>query len=121
MITVRLGMAVDIERMQAFYAVHGSSARISSHEQWVLAEDEDRLIGVVRLCTEHGQRILRTMRVSDAYQRQGIGKRMLRVLVSLLQGHACYCLPFAHPVAFYGGIGFAVMSVPAPLNAAVPT
>jgi hypothetical protein len=51
------------------------------------------------------------MRVSDAYQRQGIGTRMLRVLASLLQGQACYCLPFEYLMALYGGIGFEVIPV----------
>jgi len=85
-------------------------------ERFVLAEDEQRLIGVIRLCLESGHAILRTMRVSESYRGQGIGKRMLGAFEVLVSARDCYCLPFAHLTGFYGRIGFK----PIPVEQAPP-
>jgi hypothetical protein len=44
MSTIRVGMAADIERVQAFYAVHGSSAHILPHEQCVLIVGDGHVV-----------------------------------------------------------------------------
>jgi N-acetylglutamate synthase-like GNAT family acetyltransferase len=81
LIHIRTGGEADIDRVSAFYAALGNSTQVSTGEQFVLAEDGGQLIGAVRLCTENGHAILRTMRVSESYRRQGIGK------------HNCVCSP----------------------------
>jgi GNAT superfamily N-acetyltransferase len=67
------------------------------------------IVGVVRLCREHGVTVLRGMRIADLYQRRGIGAALLRRLEPLLANENCYCLPFAHLGRFYSSIGFEVV------------
>ena len=64
------------------------------------------LIGIVRLTTEEGVVVLRGMQVHPTFQRQGIGKRLLAAVAQELDGKGCFCIPYAHLVGFYGGIGF---------------
>lgn len=103
---IRAGMAADVDRVNSFYARQATTARVTADEQVVLAEQNDHVVGVVRLCLEHGHLVLRTMRVREDLQRKGIGKQRLRFLESLLNGRECYCLPYAHLTEFYGVIGF---------------
>ena len=53
--------------------------------------------------------MLRGMQVHPRFQRQGIGKRLLAAVARELDGNGCFCIPYAHLVGFYGGIGFHVM------------
>ena len=112
LIHIRVGDKSDNDRVNAFYSAEGRSARVSATERFVLAEDEHRLIGVIRLCLEGGHAILRTMRViSEGYRGQGIGKRMLGAFEGLVSERDCYCLPFAHLTGFYGRIGFKTIPI----------
>ena len=52
--------------------------------------------------------MLRGMHVDPAYQRRGVGDRLLGALVADLDGD-CFCIPFAHLTAFYARAGFAVI------------
>jgi N-acetylglutamate synthase-like GNAT family acetyltransferase len=75
-----------------------------------LAMDDEKPVGVVRLCPGDGYSVLRTMRVADDYQRRGLGTRMLGVFEKALVGK-CYILAFAHLDYFYGQIGFKTIPV----------
>lgn len=106
MIRIRTGTAEDVERINRFYASCGSSASVDPGETVLVAEDGDAVIGAVRLCTESGYLVLRTMLVRKDCRGKGIGKRMLLALEERMQDRDCYCLPYAHLAGFYGGIGF---------------
>jgi orotate phosphoribosyltransferase len=109
-IKIRPGDEADVDIVNAFYSANGDSARVAVGERFVLAEDSKQLVGVVRLCNEHGHSVLRTMRVKESYRRQGIGKQMLEMFECLLPLHSeCYCLPYTHLTAFYARIGFDVI------------
>jgi GNAT superfamily N-acetyltransferase len=54
--------------------------------------------------------MLRGMYVDPAQQRQGVGSHLLRAFVRDLAGVECFCLPFAHLIAFYERGGFAVVA-----------
>ena len=90
-------MAEDISRVLKFYAERRYSGGIRPEDALLLAEHDGELIGIVRLTTEEG------------FQRQGIGKRLLGAVAQELDGKGCFCIPYAHFVCFYGGIGFHVM------------
>ena len=111
MVHIRVGDRLDCDRVNAFYSEEGHSVRVFATERFVLAEDEQRLIGVVRLCLENGHAILRTMRVSESYRGQRIGTRMLEAFEDLVSERDCYCLPFAHLTDFYGRIGFTAIPI----------
>ena len=76
----------------------GPKQRIPRQPAVRAAEDGGQLIGAVRLCTENGHAILRTMRVSESYRRQGIGKQMLEVFESLLANRECRCRRKRHAI-----------------------
>ena len=69
----------------------------------------DRTIGLVRRTLEATTTLLRGMHVDPAYQRRGVGDRLLRALVADLVDVECFCIPFAHLTSFYGRAAFAVI------------
>ncbi len=75
----------------------------------LLAEQDGHLVGIVRLAAEEGVMVLRGMQVDPKFQRRGIGQRLLATVDRELNGRSCFCIPYAHLVDFYGGIGFHVI------------
>lgn len=92
--------------MLNFYAERRYGGGIRPEDALLLAEHDGELIGIVRLTTEEGVVVLRGMQVHPRFQRQGIGKRLLAAVAQELDGRGCFCIPYAHLVGFYGGIGF---------------
>jgi N-acetylglutamate synthase-like GNAT family acetyltransferase len=97
----------DMPRLLAFYQGTGYAGGVDPADVVVLAEEEGRTIGALRLCQEHGTLVLRGMRVQEEWQRQGIGTRLLQVAGERIGQRTCYCLPHPHLEGLYGRIGFA--------------
>lgn len=76
----------------------------------VIAVD-GQVIGAVRICFEHGIKVLRGMQIKPALQKKGIGSAMLKFLADHLDMDGCYCLPYKHLKLFYGAIGFEEISI----------
>lgn len=76
-ITIRYANPQDGPRIDVYYAGYRHGPLFAASQTVVLAEAKDTIIGVVRLCEERGYALLRTMRVDEPYQGQGIGKRLL--------------------------------------------
>lgn len=106
LIEIRHATAEDISRVLNFYAERRYGGGIRPEDALLLAEHDGELIGIVRLTTEEGVVVLRGMQVHPRFQRQGIGKRLLAAVAQELDGRGCFCIPYAHLVGFYGGIGF---------------
>ena len=106
LIEVRRAMAEDISRVLNFYAERRYGGGIRPEDAVLLAEHDGELVGIVRLTVEEGVVVLRGMQVHPRFQRQGIGKRLLATVAQELDGKDCFCIPYAHLVGFYGGIGF---------------
>jgi len=106
MIRIRAALENDAARVDAFYASLGKSATSSESHLVLIAEEEDAIIGAVRLCVEGGCLVLRTMVVREEYRKQGIGRRMLLALEGFMREGDCYCLAYPHLLAFYGSVGF---------------
>jgi GNAT superfamily N-acetyltransferase len=104
-VVVRLGSADDLPTVAELYREWGYRAAAGPEDTLIVAEDGGELVGVVRLAREHGHVVLRGMRVQAAYQRDGLGTRMLELLVQQLHGD-CYCIPYLHLLGFYGRAGF---------------
>jgi len=109
LIEVRRAMAEDISRAANFYAERRYGGGIPREDSVLLAEHDGELVVIVRLTEEEGVVVLRGMQVHPKFQRQGIGKRLLATVAQELDGRDCFCIPYAHLVGFYGGIGFHVM------------
>jgi GNAT superfamily N-acetyltransferase len=109
LIEVRRAMAEDISRAVNFYAERRYGGGIRPEDAVLLAEHDGELVGIVRLTAEEGVVVLRGMQVHPRFQRQGIGKRLLATVAHELGDRGCFCIPYAHLVGFYGGIGFHVI------------
>jgi N-acetylglutamate synthase-like GNAT family acetyltransferase len=72
----------------------------------LLAEVDGRIVGVLRLCEEHGALVLRGMQVHRTRQRRGIGTQLLDFAITDM-ARASFCLSFDHTVEFYRRAGFA--------------
>lgn len=106
--SITIGIAAPEERdaIAALYTSTGYRRGLSDGDEYVVARDGVRVIGVVRKCSQHGVWVLRGMRVLPEHQRQGIGTRMLRAFVSGLDSTTCYCVPYTHLESFYAQVGF---------------
>lgn len=100
----------DLSEVSAFYARHGYSHGDLSKDFVVVARKENRLVGVGRICAEHGFQILRGMQVDDECQREGVGRAILARLDEAIGPRECFTLPWAHLEQFYGSIGFVKIS-----------
>jgi putative PIN family toxin of toxin-antitoxin system len=97
----------DLPRLLAFYQEVAYTGGVDPADVVVLAEEEGRIIGALRLCQEQGTLVLRGMRVEEEWQRQGVGTRLLQVANERIGRRTCYCLPHPHLEGLYGRIGFA--------------
>jgi GNAT superfamily N-acetyltransferase len=105
-VSIRVADVAEHARARAAYEAWGYFGGVRPEDTVFLAERGGELVGVVRLTLEEGTRMLRGMQVAPAAQRQRIGSRLLAALVSQLAGEACFCVPYAHLVGFYGQGGF---------------
>jgi predicted N-acetyltransferase YhbS len=96
----------DVDRVAAFYRAAGYGAGARDEDRVVIAEADGELIGAVRLSCEAGVIVLRGMRVSPAWQRRGVGARLLDGVAASLADGPCHCIAYPHLVGFYGRIGF---------------
>ncbi len=103
---IRRANADELEKVNAFYKSCGYYASANPADVAYIAEDENSIIGVVRLSDENEIPVLRGMFVDKHYQRKGIGKLMLFHFEKALPNQDCYCLPYSHLLDFYGTIGF---------------
>jgi GNAT superfamily N-acetyltransferase len=108
-IEVGLARAEDMSRALDFYAERRYGGGIGPEDVLLVAERNAELIGIVRLTAEEGVVVLRGMQVHPKFQRQGIGKKLLAAVAQELEGRDCFCIPYAHLVGFYRGIGFHVI------------
>ena len=108
-IEVRHARNDDISRAQNFYAERRYGGGIGPEDVLLLAERDGDLVGIVRLTAEEGVVVLRGMQVHPTFQRQGIGKKLLASVAQEVDERDCFCIPYAHLVGFYGGIGFCVI------------
>jgi GNAT superfamily N-acetyltransferase len=108
-IRVRISPPNDFEQLDVLYRVWGYQGGIAAADIVYVAEEGKRPIGLVRRTLEEGRVLLRGMRVDPAYQRQGVGSRLLDAFVADLSHAECYCIPYRHLTSFYQRGGFAVI------------
>jgi N-acetylglutamate synthase-like GNAT family acetyltransferase len=101
---VREALAADLPRVIQFYSETEYTGSVSPNDRIIVAEDAGQIVGAYRLAREEGALILRGMRVASAWQRRGIGTRMLEYLEALRE--RCFCIPYSYLVDFYAAAGF---------------
>ena len=90
----------------AFYERCGYLRDLRAEDTILAAVRAGSLVGVVRLCSEHGVVVLRGMQVLPDFQRQGIGLGLLDKCLPRVNDAVCYCIPWSYLEQFYGSGGF---------------
>ena len=108
---VRRARPGERDSLLRFYERLGYAGHVSNDATAFVAELDGQMVGLLRLEQEFGATVLRGMRVSPEYQRQGIGSRLLQAVADHLGTDPCYCVPYSHLTAFYGQIGFVELSL----------
>ncbi|MDF5716602.1 MAG: GNAT family N-acetyltransferase [Rhizonema sp. NSF051] len=100
----------DAENIKAFYNQCGYGGDLSEEALILIAQLEERIVGVVRLCPNTGFFVLRGMQVLALFQRQGVGTQLLQACSAQLADQVCYCIPWQHLKSFYQQVGFQEVS-----------
>jgi predicted N-acetyltransferase YhbS len=108
--TTRVIHSHEFGKIKAFYQENGYSQSLDPTDKILVAEDGGEICAALRLCHEHGYLVLRGMRVSPEFQRQGIGSQLLRFALEGIQNEVCFCIPHSHLRDFYAQIGFEQIS-----------
>ena len=103
-------LETELNRVREFYRLAGYTGGVQVGDVVVGAWRKNDLVGVVRIATEEGVRVLRGMRILPGFQRQGIGTEILGEIRLLLTGTECFAIAYAHLKDFYGKIGFCLCS-----------
>lgn len=105
MLDIRRATKADWERIESFYRQRNYNG-IKPQDTIFIVQVNNRLVGAVRICLEENVLVLRGMQIFPAFQRQGIGTKLLQMCDRYLNRQTCYCLPFSHLEQFYKQIGF---------------
>lgn len=109
MVKTRKAHNDEVRRIVAFYNANEYRPTIKPTDVLVVAENDGKLCGVVRLCEEKNCLILRGMRVLERVRRQGVGTQLLKTVELSIGDRECFCIPHRYLQSFYGQIGFAVI------------
>ena len=92
--------------VQAFYATMDYTNPIHADDRVVVARNDRRILGAVRLSYEERIQVLRGFMILPDYERRGIGTLMLHELAKQMGTRDCFCLPHKWLDGFYGQVGF---------------
>ncbi len=106
MIEIRLARPSDVPQIEQLYAEAGYGGGIGADDYAMVALSGENIIGAVRLCSENGVTVLRGMQIKLAFQRQGLGARLLEACGAHLDENMAFCLPYSHLAEFYGLASF---------------
>ena len=108
MINIRQAKKEELDKVISFYHSLGykGTEGMDGSEFTLVAEDDNKFIGVVRLVTENGIKVMRGMFIDEPYQRRGIGKQFITLMNEELNDCECYCICKSHLENFVRGAGF---------------
>jgi hypothetical protein len=106
---IRIIEKTEYPKVRKLYEACSDNGGLQDDDLDLIAED-DECIGAVRICTKHGEKVLRGMQIDCARRRKGTGILMLKFLREIIDMKDCYCIPYKHLKAFYGQIGFEEIS-----------
>ena len=119
MIIIRQSTPKEHNQIQNFYDSVGDFSTVSEGDVVLMAEQDNVLVGVVRLCTEEDQYVLRGISVHPEHQKKGIGKKLLAEFEKLVLEKTCWCVARDDLEVFYNRIGFQKIEpeeLPSPLQ-----
>jgi len=106
---IRIIEKTEYLKVRKLYEACNYNGGLQDDDLVVIAEDGE-LIGAVRICPEHGVKILRGMQIDSACRGEGTGTLMLKFLLENFDMNDCYCIPYKHLKTFYRQIGFEEIS-----------
>lgn len=95
-------------KIKAFYKKcgYGATDSVNSNDLILVAEINNVIVGIVRICKENGVKVLRGMQVAPEFRGHKTVGPALRDECGLRLGAECYCIAYAHLVSFYERIMF---------------
>lgn len=96
----------EFQKIEAFYAENHYNQPVSPRDRIMVLEHEGKIHAALRVCQESGCSVLRGMRVSPAFQRQGLGSQLMAYFAEVTGNESCYCIAHAYLGGFYGQVGF---------------
>jgi len=106
---IRFAEVSEYPEVLVHYKACNYNGGVEEDDRVLVAVDQE-IIGAVRICIEHGVKVLRGMNIKGTSQKKGIGSLMLKYLADHTDMNGCYCLPYKHLTKFYGMIGFQEIS-----------
>ncbi len=98
---IQSARASEVSDLATIYRITDYGGIVAPNDQVVYVTEEGRTIGVGRLSEEEGVFVLRGMRVLKEHRGGGVGKAILKLLVSEASSRACYCIPYSYLRKFY--------------------
>lgn len=89
-----------------FYKKIGYGGTFRGQDNLYFVEEDEQILGVVRIALENDIQVLRGMQVLDIHRGSGIGTKLLQYLDEYFTNEPVYCIPYKRLVNFYGSIGF---------------
>lgn len=96
----------EFHKIQTFYAENHYTQPLSTRDIFLVLEHDGEIIAALRVCRESGCIVLRGMRVSPAFQRQGSGSLLLDYFAEVTGNKTCYCIAHRYLRDFYRQVGF---------------
>ena len=103
---IRSAKASEIDNLADFYRITNYGGSVAPADRVVYAMEEEKIIGVGRLCEEEGALVLRGVRVPKEHRGRGIGSAILDSLFDEEISQNCYCIPYRHLRRLYEAMGF---------------
>ena len=92
--------------LNAFYVAQGYHSDWSVIERAFVAMVNNNFVGSVKVERSNGISILRGMYISNDFQGDKLGTRLIKYIEPILNETVSYCMPFSHLDKFYAQIGF---------------
>ena len=109
-ISVSLAEVTILPLVKRFFQANRMRAQAAKSDLVFIARLTDQqnnpIIGALRLCPVDSSWLLRSMVVDKNYQRQGIGHKILLEIKQELAEKKCFCYAYRHLQGFYQHAGF---------------
>lgn len=92
-----------------FFKENGHKGKARSHERVFVWRENGKIIAALRACPKANGYLLRSVWVSIALRRTGLGSQLMQESLKRLSPSPCWCYPYSHLEAFYQRLGFHTM------------
>lgn len=96
---------------QRFYASVGYTALIKPIDDVFGIFQGQKVVGLVRISPEYGSLTLRGLQVSDGARGQGLGRKLMELVLREFKGKKIYLLETSDGQKFFEKFGFKVISI----------